>query len=825
MDHAGDELAQRLPLLLQKNLSNAVRTDKAVYCDVHDLLAFINAASDDVAVYRAINGQVAFTAKHPEQYGEAKPSLLSWKPDGSVLGVGWDDGSCCLYSGEDGKLVSKTSTLRTEGDADWQLDLNPHLRFSEEETTDAELSPTCIAWTAHQSRANAPNSHSDLAQMQNGELSTEDWFNEDLKLNHEGKEKRLKDGLNGLVDSITTLDITKVLPSLSALPSHGLRGGPEAAKFATQSGIDNAFSTSKSTSSSIDTLLVCGPSRYSSVFLDDSVKVGDLGLDLKNALHASHPQCASQTLLSQSDPSKAELHYVDLPLDTFGGSLLHAVAANTKRMQNLTAYITHAVRCIQHDFATGLSLPTRIINGLSEELREKEEGAPTTALFELCMTGKFTSILTEWLTDVIKDTQRKRWEQSVNDMYDHVQNHIFMHLLPALDRLSIAAATLRGHARLHEGTSTFDVPPELFSEMDDCVDAVRLVAERAQLIAMTELREFKAFIRWLRIMIDVATAGPGSKTAIENEQREVPNVDFSLVGAYINRTMRKSGLSELIEQRPDMKGGLSRVQFFDHATIMQLKRQGTSAAIQTLKPSDGRPEAKREGHDAMASINLSALTARLVAQVRLCLDGITSWQQRVLSQQIGTDGGLAVGVKAPVLDMKTFPQSTDGGGLESLTQILLNASSETSGLQLRLLEVTRDEHKQSRISHVDLSFDEATVLHAQIFDQFTYFALLQLGQDSGIGSQYLLMACARPFSANASNKKWNKRVLHNFSDENAAFRPKRFLIGGRKCKKVLVVFSDDDRSWRVLDLEGGGMTGSRAESSGRDGIFEDDMAS
>ena len=297
--------------------------------------------------------------------------------------------------------------------------------------------------------------HSLPVRKQNGELTTEDWFIDDADLNQNDGEKALKYGVRGLVDSITTLDITKVLPGLVALPSHGLRSGPDAAKFITQSGIETAFNVSKSTNGTIDTLIVCGSSGYSTVFLDDTVEIGDLGIDPKNALHASHPQCSSHVLLSRPSQSTAELHYVDLPLEKLGGSLLQVVATNTKRLQNLMAYIVHTVRCVRHDFTAGLSLPTRIVNGLREELREKEEGDLTTVLFELCMTGKFTPTVTEWLTDVIKDTQRKRWEQSITDMYEHVQNHIFMHLLPALNRLSIVAATLRSHATLIGGSVAF----------------------------------------------------------------------------------------------------------------------------------------------------------------------------------------------------------------------------------------------------------------------------------------------------------------------------------------------------------------------------------
>ncbi|KAK3057648.1 hypothetical protein LTR09_001832 [Extremus antarcticus] len=798
-----DSLGHTLPLLFEKHLGHPIDPSTAAYCDLYDLIAVINPASDDVTVYRAINGQIAFTAKYPDQYEESKPRLVSWKPDGSLLGVAWEDGTCCLYSCENGKLVSRLSSDAEGTGADWKLDLNPSTGPTEDDIEAEKQEPSCLAWTYHLRPTAASQRPTKRDQQLNGKFSTEDWFDmasAKADATHSSSASVIKHGVQDLVDSITTLDVTTVLPGLSALPTHGLRGGSDAAKFTNQPGVDNAFTTTASGSDIIDVLLVCGSSQSTEIYLDDTVKIGNLTLDTPNAFHASHPQCAAHAILVRpQDADESRLHFVDLPLDTLGGSLLHVIAANTKRLQDLMVYVTHTVRCIQHDFITGQQLPTRLVSGFTEELREKDEGDPVTALYELLMTARFTPTVTEWLTDVVKDTPRKRWEESVTNLYDHIQNHIFMHLLPALNRLSIVASSLRGQAELHEGTSTFDVPAALLAELEDDTDALRLAAERAQLIVIAEQRQFRAFIKWLRVMIDVASAGPGSKSAIETEQRETPNVDYNLTGAYIKHTMGKSRLAPYLEQ-PDMGGSIDKDGFFEHPIIKTLKRSNTVALLRKMNSTNtGDTSLTQEGSsETQLSLNLPALTTRLAAQGRVSLEKITAWQQRMLARHTASNlSGTRIRVDsyATLFDVKMFPTSKQGGG--SMTQILLLPAPDDESCRMEVISVTRTRNIVEDKT-TELLFDYATVLYAQIVDSQTCFVLvLQDVEKSGHDTCKLVS-----YRLEEDRTAWSKRVMHEFSaSAQAMFAPKHFTVGGRPGKKVIVVFGDDDRSWQVLDLD------------------------
>ncbi|KAK5166569.1 uncharacterized protein LTR77_008112 [Saxophila tyrrhenica] len=804
-----DSHGEKLPLLFEKHVSQPVATAKAAYCDLYDLIAVINLTTDDVAVYRAANGQLAFTAKYPDQYEESKPQSVSWKADGSLLGVSWDDGTCCLYSGEDGKLVSRIAPSAESKDADWRLDLASALAPVADESTDGKQAPSCLAWTDHQRSGGLPLPPLRREEKFGDELSTETWFNSiDSQSGTElGKmASGSSEGLQALVDSVTTLDVTTVLPGLSALPAHGMRSTPDAAKFNTQSGVDNAFKTTASVSDAVDVLLVCGSSQHADIYLDDTVKVGSISLDTSGTFHASHPHCSTQAVLSRPDDGAVcNLHFIDLPLDTLGGSLLHVIATNTKRMQSLVAYVTQTVRCIQHDFTTGQQLPTRLLNGFTEELREKDESDPFTSLYELLMTARFTPTVEEWLTDIIKDTQRKRWEESIVNLYDHIQNHIFMHLLPALNRMSIAASTLRGFAELHEGTTTFDMPATLLVELEDNVDALRLAAERAQLIVIAEQRQFRAFIKWLRVMIDVASAGPGSKSAIETEQRETPNVDVNLTGAYIKLTMRKSKLFPYIEQLPEMKGGLDSERFFDHPVVRSLNRENTVASLQQKNSTSKATPDFDEGtlSNATAALNLPALTARLVAQVRLCLDKITAWQQRLLSRQASSGSPpveMTLNPTATLLDMKMYPSSAVRQDDGSIAQMLFSAPGGSDDSKIDFFRVDSSSGAMEEYRS-EISFNAATVLHAQMVSVSTCFVLVQVLETSPADASCELLCCRLENEGPKQHGSWSKHLKHSFSTPpQAAFTPKHFVVGGRPGKQVVVVFGGDGRSWRVLDL-------------------------
>lgn len=782
---------RELQLMYEKAISHSTVVDLAAYCDVHDLIAIAHSQTQDIVVYR-ISGQEALTIKCSAP-GNAV-SAMKWKPDGSLLGVGWTDGTCGVYSGETGKLLSQSSIDGRHAQGSWRLDLAiPGTDVENEESHEVSV-PTCIGWTTYISTRPASSAHT-LPE------TTEDWFEKTEADSDDAEQSgsvRTDSRIAGLVDSITTLDVTKVLPKLSAIPSHGARHGADGSKFSTQASVDSIFESSKAASGVVVTLVTSGTLGHGQVQLDESVKIGTFDLQHKSLMHASHPQCLSHVILSDvNSDNNLSLHYLDLPLETLGGALLQVIARNTKRLQNLADYVKQTVRCMQHDFTAGLQFPSRWIDNISEELSEKQEGDLATNLYHLAMTGHFTPTMLEWFTDVIKENNHKRWDQAVNTMYANLQNHVFVHLLPALDRVSMAASALRGHARFHEGTSKFDVSPDVFTAMLDHIDSLRLVAQKMQIVVMREHREFRAFSKWMRVMIEVGVAGPGTKSATETEERETPNLDYSLLLAYINGTLICSRLGVFIEQLDGLQGSCSQHEFFDNPIVAQMDRKQVIRAIEKVDLLDETDDARnsKDVENTAANINLPALTVRLVAQVELAVEYVTAWQSKMLVRpmRVPLNGPLVLEADATVLDMRIFPLDER---VESVTQLLTTSPPNRPSNELHLYSVSRlRASTQFEYAQLDVGILSGEILHAKMLDEVNCLVLLS----SDVHDKHLLLRCN---IATREAGQISTTVLQSWTSASR-FTPERFLIGGRKRKMVCVVFGNQGKAWKVYDLESG----------------------
>lgn len=793
-----EEVSATLPLLSEKRFPHATASDLVAYCDLHDLVA-IATDSHDVIVYR-ITGQPAYTVKR--RNGEAEVTAVQWKQDGGVLAVGWNDGTYILYSGENGRLLSQ-GVVRGDGrEREWRLDLAPDFGGDEGEDDEGGAVVARFGWTTHRpsrSKASGPDDSNKL----DGLLTTEDWYDGADEESGEGPFKNgnaRTDGrqaISKLTRSIATLDVTTVLPRLSVIPSHGLRSGPDGSKFSSQAATDSVFETQKDTSSDqVDAFLICASDGTTQVLQDDTVKIGSCNVSSKPVMHASHPDSATHAVLSQDVNGALYISFIDLPLDTLGGPLLHVIATNTKRIQNLLAYITQTVRCIQHDFATGLQFPTRLITNMNTELAEKQEGDVMLNLYHLAMTSDFSPTMLEWLVDIVKETNHKRWDQALNAMYTNVQNHIFINLLPALNRLAIAATALRGHARFHEGTDRFGVSPELFTKMLDGVDSLRLVAQKAQLVVMTEHRQFRAFSKWLRVMIEVGVAGPGTKGAIETEEREVPNLDYSLLLAYIKDTMTSSLLARHVAALPDLHGSCeSRGEFFKHPVMAQMSCEQTIEALRRL--NELKPDVEMEMnkvHHAECLLNLPAITTHLAGNARVAMERITEWQSKMLTPP--STIRIQDEAETVVLDIHVQPATMSPHQLTATLLLLQPARGITQLVAIFAAyspQADGDSVSVGEAAVTDIGLD---ILDAKFRGEDRCLLLLR----DETSAHFVASSMLPSQEEQAGGDKAGLRFFHTFPSDTG-FRPEKLVVGGRPGKRVCLVFGSGGREWKALDLD------------------------
>lgn len=768
-----DSTSPQLPLFTSKVSSAPINSDLSVLCSPHDLIAIVTADSD-VVVYR-LNGQVAFTVKCKDP-DEVSVSAAKWKPDGSLLAIGWSDGSWGVHDGGSGKLVGEGSVSGSAGEEEWKMDLEPGWGADDDE--DGAVGVAGFGWEKHE----LPPTKDKAASLTGLEVDTEAWA-DGLKDEEDEEDTKVSARLADLPRAITTLDTSKLLPRMSAIPSHGLRSGPEGARFTTQATTDGVFEVKKTNASNaVDVLIVYTEAGDVRVLLDDTVPIGSFKLDSRPFKHTSHPYNGSHILLSHTTEGQIQFNTQDLPLASLGGPLLHVIARDTKRIQSTLAYITQVIRCITHDYTTELQFPTRLMNNINMMLSEAEQPQGDLAynLCHLAMTGQHTPIMLEWLTDIVKEPNHKRWDTAIGGMYSRIQNHVFVNLLPSLDRMSIAVCSLRGLAELHKESTTFDVEPILFSNILEGIDALRLVAQKIQLVCIHEWQQFRAFSKWLRVQIEVGSAGPFSKSALETEEKEAMNIDHGLVLGYINDTMKQSALALYVQKPSELRGVVEQGAFFNHPMLQQMGYEDTKDILKKLEDAGSAPKASAN----TAPLNLQAIAVSLAGHVRLVLNRITTWQSKMLPSHKSFDGPAGIPGDARACDMRMNANRTG-----DLTVGVLLVHEDTLYLHTKHSSIGSHELQSE-------NNEPSQVLDASFVSDTCCVSLRRSEEDGTFSLAVALLESGlttRPAFLTREN------IVHAFS-ANEAFQPEKLLVGGRKDKEICVVFGDGGKSWRVYDL-------------------------
>lgn len=854
-----------LQVIEKAQIDGNIESQHVALCDAHDLVAVLNAGTASetaVTVYR-LKGEIAFTValRHDD---ELRPLSLQWKPDGTLLAVTWSDAVCCLYSGENGRLLYELPTKRADasGGAVWSLDINaPDTRNNEIDAEEAAADSTAlsapIVWTSYD---DGQNSGSKI-EPENEDVTTDDFFDmmtagptNGAKRSHPSSRSSFPE----LINSITTLDATSVLPRLSRIEtSTGMRYSPEGNKFNTQVSTDIIFDASSFAPGIFSTLLASEAQGAVTVFMDETIRVGHMQLSgSEQVCSASSSECSSQVIVSRDTEHQGlyQLNFIDLPLDRLGSSLNHVISLNTRRLQSLMSYITHAIRCIHQEIQTGIKgVPFRLMKLLEEDLRSASgETAPTFRLAtielqHLALTSNFHPVVLEWLKDIVKETGHKRWDQATNAMYEHIEAYLFKNLLPALQRFVAAASALRGQAGFHQHTGLFAIRLDILDTLIQWADTLGLVAQRTLRAVTEEHIQFKAFSKWLRVMIDIAVAGPGTKGADETEEREAPNYDMDLCLRYIDGPLMESSLkvfAESVSPSSAAAAAGSKEEFFGQSIMGDMSRVNTLSTLQKLDtPASGRSRPSNltqrtkdhTGSHPSDPINLPLLTCLLKAHTRIAIEEISVWQSQAVPRTAETISLEGLIENGKVWDMRVSSPPSSAGQEASKEIVHILTSDEENSLQI--ITVTRPKTKESTPSPPELRTHRislppssgasenddtpATILHAAftppLHDKkhqnspFPAILLLLAHPSSPSPSSAALLHLPAP-----SASRW--KTLHTWPTASYLSSPQHFVVGGRPGKRMALVFSPAAAGrgatrWEALDLEGGGDDGS----SGRDG--------
>ncbi|KAF3041164.1 hypothetical protein E8E12_009334 [Didymella heteroderae] len=828
------------PALLQqaeKILLHPVHPHLIAHCPTMDLIAVVT-DEESLDVYR-INGQRAFGLKRKND--DVTVDTIQWEFNGKSIAVSWSDGKTDLVSAETGKVGLKDLELPKDASRDGE-----------------KGRVKCIGWGLNFIDVEAVKSRTRKA-TRGFDLKTAEWDEAKDGADVEDFLQRQPDlqALDcapDLPDQLAVMDVETLLPKLPAIPLPPTLpfmrlSQADSGAFSSQAEVDALLhSHHLKDYNSVDMFVRCSnrgtvhPSIYDSL---ETVTVSippAWNIESTPLLHTSHPYGCSHGLLLQataSDSQTKNIAFVPLTLNFIpnAGIYLHLIASKTSQLQNLLLYITQCLQRIRTFFKQATDLPSKFMMNITETLEEKGQGDLITNLFHLACTGACPPLIREWLVDELTEQGHKRWDSTVTSSLTTLQALLHENLIPALDRTAAVISRLRGLAIYHDSDWIFSGPVSQFTALLDVLQNMRHLAHTVLSYVTDEKRQFHAFSRWLRFVIDFEATEPDSQSRAEMESRD-SGVDIGLVLEYVRHGLQQSSLKPflmpevMLDEEDKQKEAVS---YEDTKKAIGVAEEGQS----------WRPDALCMEH---VLGHLAKGTTGLLRQV-------SKWQESGIQMNSGVILFPCSPAGNETVDMRMVyeqPGSKLSPSSTSLSTYIAISAPTSKTLTIHCLthasaitSLPRDLHSHSIAS---LSFP-GRVISFSFADDSSLLVLLHIPESSSSltsngksvsghrilripyaashnssdakssssnsetipyttlpadqASQHLLPAGAPPPSAQetqTSPEQVQTYTIHVFA-RGERFVPHKLVVNGRKGRRVVVVLAEDGKHYRVLDLD------------------------
>lgn len=860
------------PTLLQqseKTLLHPIHPHLIAYCPTMDLIAVVT-TEENLDVYR-INGQRAFGLKRKNE--DVTVDTIQWEFNGKSIAVAWSDGKTDLVSAETGKVGLKDLELPKEASREGE-----------------EGRVKCIGWGLNFIDVEAVKSRTRKA-ARGFDLSTDDWDEAKDGADVEDFLQRqldlqALDCAPDLPDQLAVVDVETLLPKLPAIPL------PPALPFMRVSQADSgAFSSQAEVDAllhshhlkdynSVDMFIRCSERGTVHPSIYDSLETVTVSLppvwniDSTPLLHISHPYGCSHGLLMRTtapDTQTKNITFVPLTLNFIpsAGIYLHLIASKTSQLQNLLLYITQCLQRIRTFFKQATDLPSKFMMNITETLEEKGQGDLITNLFHLACTGACPPLIREWLVDELAEQGHKRWDNTVTSALTTLQALVHENLIPALDRTATVISRLRGLAMYHDSDWIFSGPASQFTALLDVLKNMRLLAHTVLLYVADEKRQFHAFSRWLRFVIDFEATEPESQSRAEMEGRD-SGVDIGLVLEYVRHGLQQSSLQPFL---------------MPEVMLEAQDKQKEGASYEDTKKAIGVcEEGQRWRPDALC---LEHVLGHLSKGTTGLLRQVSKWQESGMQMDSGIVLETSTDEGNDIVDMRMvyevsctiflptssnfFTTNKDAQRLTPTpspstnlsTYIALSTPTSTDLHIHRLIHTSaitclpRDLHSHSiaRLSFpgstiTDLSFaDDSALLvllhtpkpdqndendmHGHRIVRIPYAPSHHDGEGgtqipystlpATSASKHLLPSGVPPPSSKQETTQLSASLARTYTihafPPGERFVPHKLIVNGRKGRRVVVVLARDGKHYRVLDLD---YPGQRKEGEGDDEGVEED---
>jgi anaphase-promoting complex subunit 4 len=757
-----------------KRLLERCRSSLTAFCPTMDLVATVS-DKDVVDVWR-YNGQRVFGLALDDDQ-QSRISGLAWKSDGKMLATAMADGTMSLIDSFSGKVAHQLQARIPDG-------LDGSSRQSDSVNDATRDDSWMISWHRH---------FTDIAQTRRQLAEAESTIGLDALLGLNADIRKLLKAKSNLPRELAIIEVDVALPKLSTLPATGADNDV----FSTRQSVDNIFHTQnadlvkgKDSGPTVDVILRLVPDCLIHVSIFDSFTVGTIdlrqalpkGLKATSVVHeTSHPFLTTHfiavTAVADGPESKQRrtsadsLHLLGMDLRFISQTsyTLPILVTKATQLQNLLRYIQQVSDQLSAEVRTAFDLPSRFVENINETLAEEDESVNfMTEAYRLIVTGVCDDKFREWLVDQVGDRGLKRWEKAVGDCLDMIRRMTSECLAPAVERAEIVLSRLDGLSRFADVSSRLGLDAKDIRAVREALDALTIHCEDMLRDACTEIREFAAFMRWLKWETEVQTLGEDSERAEEMRETYNGEAEMRTVLDYIESAMKKSRLMRYISN--DSKQPPSEALIQDTDLMASYKKVRNAAKSTELpKLSDLVQVVRRRSHGVFQSI-AEALRKNILVSYITELPNVTKLDSQIVA----------------AVDSEQFMLHIVGqeqGKEKHVTHIAVKVEVDS-----------RRSHRITRSSSIELHGDyTGTMLSLKMADDDGVLALVTdgSGQNRAIVRRSL------------SEDKGQWETLHLFADGNMGHGmiPGKVLVNQREDRRGIVVLDEEEMGFVVFEVK------------------------
>ena len=501
--------------------------------------------------------------------------------------------------------------------------------------------------------------------------------------------------------------------------------------------------------------------------------------------HVAHPLSSTHALIVQSQTkiNDDQLHIIALDLNFIPQTspyYLSTLATKTTQLLNLLRYLTQLSTHLSIELRGAFDLPGKFIRNINETLAQNPDGPLdfVTAAYQLVVTGECSDEFRDWMVEEVGERNLKRWEKASTVGMESIRKLAHECLLPALERCQIVLSRLEGLSRFAKSAQVLGLDIQSLKRVMDTVDCLNLLGHYLLQTVGKEIKQFTAFIKWLRLEIEIQglekenAGGPGSERLDEVCMRK-DELDVRAVLDYIQGVMDKSGMTAFVRPSRDARGASLDGSSYDWSQSQMdvgfyevFKRM-----LKTHTELGKRPD-------------LDDLLRRLTGQAGQVFDGIAqTLSKSILQSRVCT---LRSDCLADALSATMFLKSE--GGFE----VVLATKKRTATDQASLHRIPWETAQRGRAPQVR----DFTVPNNEAISDMKFVDDLDL-----------MVLCSGPDRAhlhtldyNSSDPVWQER--HVFDLSSGAKAPSELEVNGRKGRRAVCVLEDDIK-FTVFDLDSG----------------------